>query len=218
MDIKDLTTEQKAELKRQWEEEERAEKERKKQDRETLKKLQDEYVKKYFPQLEEVANKLSALKAAMHEDASTILGLKKSVYSTSDEAFERQQSHSVSTLNFDKTILVGYNVVDGWDTDLAICGVDGVNKWLQKKLNDDNKELVDMIRDLLRPNKDGVLKANRVLELYNRATKIGDKELIESVANIQSAYIPKKTSTFIKAKQKNGSGEDVWLNLSMSNA
>jgi hypothetical protein len=75
-----------------------------------------------------------------------------------------------------------------------------------------------MIRDLLRPDRNGMLKASRVVELYSRAVKINDEELIKHVQTIQEAYVPKKTTTFIKAKYKDDDGRDIWLNLSMSSA
>ena len=65
-------------------------------------------------------------------------------------------------------------------------GIDKVNDWLGKLAKDDESAiLVGFIRDLLKPNKDGVLKANRVLELSKKADEIGDKELIEAVKIIR---------------------------------
>jgi hypothetical protein len=218
MDINQLSAEELASIEAQLEEKKRTEHEVKVQERETLKQLQHEFVEKFFPKLTEIAGNLTLSKAEIFDSTSDILSLKKQVYGTSEEAFEKQQTHTLSNQKCDKTIIIGNNVVDGWDTDLVAAGVDGVNKWLTGKLTDSNQDLVDMIRDLLRPNKDGMLKANRVIELYNRAVKIGDSELIEHVQTLQEAYTPKKTSTFVKAKYKGENGQDIWLNLSMSNA
>jgi hypothetical protein len=218
MDINNLTTEELAALERRIAEKKAQERKREAQERETLKQLQHEFVERFFPKLTAVAENLTLSKAEIFDAADNVISLKKQVYKTSDEALERQQTHTLSTKNCDKTIIVGHNVVDGWDADLAAAGVDGVNRWLTGKLNDNNADLVEMIRDLLRPNKDGMLKASRVIELCNRAVKIGDEELIKHVQKIQEAYIPKKTTTFVKAKRKGENGQDIWLNLSMSNA
>jgi hypothetical protein len=218
MDINNLSNEELAAIEAQLKERKKVEKEKELQDRETLKQLQHEFVEVFFPKLVQVAESLTLSKEEIFDGIRDVLALKKSVYKMSDEAWEKQQTHTFSTQKFDKTIIVGYNVVDGWDQDLAASGVDGVNKWLSGKLNESNAELVEMIRDLLRPNKDGILKANRVLELYNRAVKIGDEELIRHVGKIQEAYIPQKTTAFVKAKYKGENGQDIWLNLSMSNA
>ncbi|MDR0834624.1 MAG: DUF3164 family protein [Candidatus Symbiothrix sp.] len=218
MNINELSNEQLAALEAQLEEKKRKERENEAQERDTLKQLQHEFVEKFFPKLTEIARNLTLSKSEIFDNTADILSLKKQVYKTSDEAFEKQQTHTLSTRNFEKTIIIGYNVVDDWDSDLVSSGVDGVNKWLTGKLNDTNQDLVDMIRDLLRPNKDGILKANRVIELYKRAVKIGDSELIKHVQTIQEAYMPKKTSTFVKAKYKGENGQDIWINLSMSSA
>ncbi|MDR2806277.1 MAG: DUF3164 family protein [Dysgonamonadaceae bacterium] len=218
MDIKDLTKEELTALEAQLEARKKGEKEKEIRERETLKQLQHEFVETFFPKLIEVAKNLTLSKGEVFDGVRNVLALKKTVYNMSDEAWEKQQTHTFSTQKCDRTIIVGYNVVDGWNRDLAASGVEGVNQWLSGKLNESNAELVEMIRDLLRPNKEGLLKANRVLELYNRAVKIGDEELISHVREIQEAYVPQKTSTFVKAKYKDEDGRDIWLNLSMSNA
>jgi hypothetical protein len=199
------------------EEEKKAKKMKKEQDKEALKELQDEFVEKFFPELRAMEGKLSDMKLTIFENVGSILSLKKNVYELSDEAMSKQQSHTISNTAYDKTIIIGHNTVDGWDQEQASSGINKVNKWLEKQLKNNSKDLVEMIRDLLRPNKDGILKANRVIELSNRANKIGDSELIDAVAEIQQAYKPRKTTTYIKAKYRNSDGQDVWLNLSMAN-
>jgi hypothetical protein len=218
MNIDDLTKEELAAIEARLAAKKRAKREKETQERETLKQLTDEFVAAFFPKLVDIAQSLTLAKGEVLDGARDILSLKKSAYEMSDEAWEKQQTHTLSSRSHDRTIIVGHNVIDGWDRDLAASGVDGVNKWLTGKLNDGNSDLVEMIRDLLRPNKDGMLKANRVIELRNRAAKIGDGELIRNVQMIQEAYAPKKTSTFVKAKYSDENGQDIWLNLSMSNA
>jgi hypothetical protein len=218
MNINDLSKEELAALEAQWAEKKRTEKEKELQDREALKQLTNNFVESFFPKLVGIAENLTLSKGEVFDGVRDILYLKKSVYKMTDEAWDNQQTHTLSSSDHEKSIIIGHNVRDGWDTDLAAAGVDGVNRWLSGKMNESNKDLVEMIRDLLRPNKDGLLKANRVIELYNRAVKIGDENLIACVQKIQEAYIPQKTTSFVKAKYKDENGQDVWLNLSMSNA
>lgn len=218
VNLEDLTAEQKSELLKQLENEKRIKRQKQQENKDTLKTLQDEFVVRFWEKLTGIAERLTLAKTELFNNAETIIDLKKQVYNMSDEALEKQQSHSISTLNCDKTIIIGHNTVDGWDQDLATSGINKVNEWLTKQLKTSNKDLVEMIRDLLKPNKEGFLKANRVMELSNRANKIGDAELIEAVSEIQLAYQPRKTTTFVKAKYRNDEGRDVWLNLSMSNA
>jgi hypothetical protein len=218
MELKDLTPEQKAALKEQLAAEERTEKERIKKEKDTYKTLQHEFVEQFFPKLAEIAGSLTLAKAELFDEVKTILDIKKQLYNITDEAFAQQQSHSISNANYTKTIILGHNVIDGWDSDLASAGIAKVNDWLTKKMKVENQELINIIRDLLKPNKDGLLKANRVMELHTQAEKIGDAELIEAVGIIKEAYRPAKTTTYVKAKMRDDDGRDVWLNLSMSQA
>lgn len=218
MDLSQLTPEQKQELLKQLAAEKQAEKLQKQAEKDAYKALQSEYVDTFFPRLENAQLMLAEIKKTLFDTMKDVLSLKQKVYELSDLEMERQQSHSISNADFSKTIILGSNIVDDWDQEMASAGVARVNDWLTKKMTDTNIDLVGIIRELLRPNKDGVLKANRVLELRNQAEKIGDTELISAVSIIQESYRPKKTTTYVKAKYRNQNGQDVWLSLSMSNA
>jgi hypothetical protein len=218
MDIRNLTPEEKAALKAQLAAEEKAEKAKAQQDKETYKQLQHEFVTMAFPKLEKLSTDLTEAKDALFDGAKAILDLKKQVFGISDDAWAKQQSHSISNSDFTKTIVLGHNIVDGWDEDVAGAGIARVNDWLAKQASPENEKLVSMIVDLLKPNKDGILKASRVLDLSNQANNIGDQELIDAVAMIGKAYRPKKTSTYVIAKYKGANGEEIKVNLSMSQA
>lgn len=218
MDINELTPEQIKSLEAQLAEKRKAEKQKMQAEKETLRSLQNEFIDGFFPKLTAIAENLTLSKAELFENVTSILQLKKQILGISDDEFNQQQSHSISNEDFSKTIIIGHNVIDGWDLDTAQAGVSRVNEWLTSKMTEDNTELIGIIRNLLKPNKDGFLKAQRVLELRNNAEKIGDTDLIEAVKMIQDSYQPTKTSTFVKAKFKGEDGKDIWLNLSMSNA
>lgn len=218
MNLNDLTPEQKKALKEQFEAEEKAARDNVKREKETYKQLQNDFVDMFFPKLADTAGQLTLLKTELFENAKAILDMKCAAYGISAEQFGKQQSHTISNGDFSRSIILGRNVVDGWDTEVANAGVGKVNDWLSKQATSSNATLIGMIRDLLKPNKDGLLKAPRVLELMNQAEKIGDSELIEAVSLLREAYRPKSTTTYVKAKMKDEDGGDVWLNLSMSQA
>lgn len=218
MNLNELTPEQRRALKEQLKAEEKAEKEKQKADKEAFKSLQDEFVRLFFPKLVKIAEELTLSKAELFEAASIILELKGNAYGLTEEQLAEQQSYTISSSDFSKSIILGHNVIDGWDTEVANAGVSRVTEWLGKQTNDSNRMLVGMIRDLLKPNKDGLLKAPRVLELMNQAEKIGDQELIDAVNLIREAYRPEKTTTFVRAKFKDEDGKNMFLNLSMSQA
>ena len=218
MKLEDLSLDEIEKLKEQLKQKEKEKKELLKKEKETYKYLQCEFVDVFFPKLAQAAQSLTLLKAELFENATTIFDMKRSIFGISDESFNNQGSHNLSNNDFSKTIILGRNNIDGWDDEVASAGIGRVNEWLSKQVDDKNENLIEFIRDLLKPNKEGMLKANRVLELHNRAEKMGDEELIDAVNMIKEAYRPVKTTTYVKAKMKDDDGNDVWLNLSMSQA
>jgi hypothetical protein len=218
MDLTKLSAEEKAKLRAQLDAEEKANREKIRTERETLKQLTDEFVEAFFPKLVEIASRLTLAKAELFENANTVLNIKREVFGMSEEAFNAQQSHSLSNKDFSKTIILGHNIVDGWDPDYTTAGLSKTKAWVDKQLTGQNQFLVNSLKNMLKPNKDGVLKASRVIELHNSAVEHGDRELIEAIEEIKAGYRPKKTTTFVKAKMKGDNGQDIWLNLSMSQA
>ncbi len=211
-----LTTEQKKALREQLEAEEMAEKEAEKRKKQDYSDLKDEQVKATFKKLQSISTSLELEKVDIFNQFGSLLALKKDLYNLSDQQMELQQSHTFTTADGSQSIIIGSNVIDRWSDDLNV-GIDKINAWLDKQITDEKSEmLVSFYRDMLKPNKDGVLRANRVLEMGNKAREYGDKELIEAVSFIQQQYKPVKTSTYVKAKYLDANGVWQWLALSMS--
>jgi len=216
MNLDELTPDQIADLEAKIKAKKKASEEKQKGEKTAYKQLQHDFVEMFFPKLVEIGSNLTSSKAVIFDASKTILELKKEIFKLSDIESEAQQSHSISNLDFSKTIIIGHNVIDGWDQEMASIGVTRVNRWINEKITDVTAK--SWITELLKPNRDGFLKASRVLELRNKANERGDEELIEAVDFIAKAYRPVKTSTYVKAKYKDENGQDAWLQLSMSNA
>ncbi len=208
-----LTPEQKRALREQLEAEERAEKEAKKRLSDDYNSLKDEQVKATFNKLKHISISLETEKIDVFNQFGSLISMKKEVYNLTDEQLNIQQSHTFTTSDGKTSVVIGSNVVDRWGDDVNV-GIDRVNKWIMETIKDEKDR--EIIRALLKPNKDGVLKANRVLDLSIEARKRGDKELIEAVNFIQDQYRPMKTSTYVKAKYLDENGVWQWLALSMS--
>ncbi len=216
MDVKNMTPEERKRLIEQLNAEERAEKERKKKERATYEELRDMQVRVTFDQLKSISTNMEVAKKMVFDDFATLLTMKQVVFGMSDAEMLTQQSHTFSTADNSLSIVIGHNIIDKWDETVSI-GTARVNAWIERVIQE-NKGIsaVKIIRDLMKPNKDGDLKANRVLELSKHAEEIGDTELIDAIKVIRDAYRPAKTSTFVKAKYKDELGRDQWLALSMS--
>lgn len=213
IDIKSLTPEQKAEMMRQLQEEQQAETLQKQAEKDMFITVRNETVERVYGHLKALSDNLAEVKEKMLSDFDTMLEMKAELYGIDD----KQQSHNWTSGDGNVTIITGYNVKDRWD-DTVGAGIARVQAWIDKQMTDQNKNIVEMVRDLLKPNKDGVLRANRVLDLQNSAERIGDAELIEAVKIIREAYRPDRSGSYIKAKYRDGDGNWQWLPLAMSQA
>lgn len=216
LDFNNVSAEQKAMLKAQLEAEEKAAKEKQKRERLNYEQIKDAQIKTTFKVLSRISSELENSKANVFGEFKAILDLKQELFGLSEEQMLTQESHTFTTTDGRMSIIIGHNVIDGWDETVSV-GIEKVNQWLGKLAKDEESAmLVGLIRDLLKPNKDGVLKANRVLDLSKKASEIGDKELIAAVDIIRDAYRPTKTGTFVKARFVDDEGVKQWLPLSMS--
>ena len=216
IDLSKLSPEEKAAIREEILAEERADKDQQKKEKETYEQIKDLQVRATFKELQKVSDLLTVNKEKVFDDFKTILRMKKELYHLSDEKMAVQQSHTFTTHDGSMSIIIGHNIIDRWNETVSV-GIGKINEWLTKLAKDDESaKLVGFIRDLMKPNKEGALKANRVLDLSKKAAEIGDKELIIAVDLIRDAYRPERTSTFIKAKYKDDDGRDQFLALSMS--
>jgi len=213
IDFKKLTDEQKKELRLQMEAEERAEKEAAQRLKTDYEALKDEQVRASFKRLQNVSSSLGDEKVDIFNQFGSLIAMKKELFNLTDEQMELQQSHTFTSSDGKVSIIIGSNVIDRWGDDVAV-GIERVNRWIDAKIEDQNSR--DIIRALLKPNSQGVLKANRVLDLSKKAREIGDTELIEAVNFIHDQYKPQMTSTYVKARYLDENQQWQWLALSMS--
>lgn len=212
VDLKNLTTEQKKALFEEIKKEEREKEKRKAEARETYKNLVAETVERNFKKLEGVSEMLSQVKKAVYEDFKTALEMKAELFGIK----ENQQTHTFTTAE-GLTITIGHRVTDNFD-DTVHAGIEKVKGYISKVTAGEKAELEELINLLLKKDKNGNLKASRVLELERIAEKINDEELKDGVQIIKEAYKPTKTSTFIEAYYKDEHGKKVYLPLSIVNA
>lgn len=201
IDLSILTDEQKAELFKQVElEKEKVEKER--LDRITeYKSLVNSSVKEKFKLLLALARSIQNIKKEVFEDFSTIVEMKEELFKVK----ENQKSHTFTSEDGKFSITIGNRQVDNFD-DTVHAGIEKVKNYIKRITGGQRQELEDLINLLLKKDKNGNLKANRVLELEQIAKRINDIELSEGVNIIKESYKPVKSSTFIEASYKDENG------------
>ena len=212
MDITKLTSEELAQLEEQLEERKKNAAKKTQDDRETYKKLVNETVNDLWSTLENVSATMTAIKNNVFESFEKALELKKEAYGIRDD----QQSHTFTTADGKRSITIGHRVVDRYD-ETVTSGIAKVKEYVKSLAKDDDSAaLVETILNLLKPNKDGVLKASRVLELEKLANRVNNEEFSDGLRIIKEAYKPMKTCQFVTVKYKDDNGAEKTLPLSMS--
>ena len=212
MNIENLTSEELARLEAQLEARKKAAEQKVKDDRETYKTLVNETVNELWSELEEVSNVMIKTKNLVFDCFAKALELKKEAYNIKDN----QQSHTFTTEDGQRTITIGHRVVDRYD-ETVTAGIAKVREYVKSLAKDESSAaLVETILGLLKPNKDGELKASRVLELEKLANRVNDPEFSDGLRIIKEAYKPMKTCQFVTVKYKDDKGAEKTLPLSMS--
>ena len=219
--IENLSAEDRKVLMAQLAEEQRKDKQRRQEDRKTYRILVDENIPELFKILALASDVLAIAKKKIFEGTSDLVDLKNGIYGIKAD----QQSHTFTTTDSNFTITRGFRLVDGWD-DTHVYGVEKIKEYLGVLATDPNPKVkisIKIVQRLLRPDKKGILKASRVLELSNMAAEISsiapdvDHALFyEGIEILQGAYRATKSVTFIEASWRDENGHTHSVPLSVS--
>lgn len=211
INLLNLTEEQKEELKKQLAEEEAQKEKKRKEKIQDYKNLVDDCVMKAIKKVQYISEMIATGKKEIQDTFKAILDLKAEVYGIKDN----QQSHTFTTTDGKYTIILGHRVIDNFD-DTVHSGIAKVNNYISRVVKDENKQLQDIINLLLKRDKNGNLKASRVMELEKIASEIQDEQLTEGVKIIKEAWQPMKSKTFIEAYYKDEHGNKKIIPLSVT--
>lgn len=211
INLESLTLEQRKKLERQLKAEQEEKEKLRKEKIEEYKNLVDECVIKGIQKARYISEMIANGKKEIQDTFKILIDLKEELYGIRDN----QQSHSFSTRNGNYSITVGYRVVDNFD-DTVHTGIAKAKSYINRILKDENKELQKVLDLLLKKDKNGNLKASRVIELERIALDINDDELTEGVRIIKEAWKPQKTKTFIEASYKDANGNRINIPLSVT--
>ena len=169
MNIEELTKEQRADLRRQLEAEEKAERARVQQERENYKSIVDGWVEETVKKLQNVSSVMMDAKADIFGSSETIIKMKNELFNVKLD----RKSDTLTTQDGSKTIRIGNRINEGWDDTVGV-GVEKVKTFLRTLAKDENSaSLVDTVMNLLSKDRKGNLKAQKVLELERLAVKSG---------------------------------------------
>jgi hypothetical protein len=225
IDITKLSAEERKELQKQFREDERQRKLRVKNDQEAYKVLVDQGVTQCMIMLQNASDNLARTKKLVYDTMESALKMKLDIFELKEDD---QFSHTFSSADGRKTITIGSRTVARYD-DTVTAGVAKVKAYIASLAkNDETANLVELVTSLMRPDRDGNLKPNRVLELKNIADKMevnamtkgdmtnNEHTFIDGVNIIINAYRPERTRLFVEARVKDENGSERSIPLSIS--
>ena len=211
MNLENMTAEEKEILRKQLLEEDRQKKAERKAKVDAYKNLVDETVINEIDKIKNISTQIMMLKKEVFDDFKSITELKAELYGVND----KQQSHTFTSSDGKFTITLGHRMLDSFD-DTVHSGIEKVKSYIYKSVQDENSHLLEIVNLLLKKDKNGNLKASRVMELEKIAGNINDTELSEGVQIIKEAWKPQKSKTFIEAYYKDENGNKINIPLSMT--
>lgn len=211
MNLENMTAEEKEILKKQLLEEEKQKKVERKAKIEAYKNLVDETVINAIDKIKNISAQIMMSKKEVFDDFKSIMELKAELYGVKDN----QQSHTFTTSDGKISITLGNRMLDSFD-DTVHTGIEKVKNYIYRVVQDENSQLLEIVNLLLKKDKNGNLKASRVMELERIAGNIDDAELSEGVQIIKEAWKPQKSKTFIEAYYKDENGNKINIPLSMT--
>lgn len=161
--------------------------------------------------LREKSNDLAKTKAYVLDLFREVIEMKQEVVGVKEGG---QFSHTFTDSNSTVRITVGYNTVDGY-LDTVNEGIAMVKEYIESLGSDENSQtLVQMILQLLSTDRQGNLKASRVVQLRKYANESGNERFVEGVELIESAYTPQKTKQYIRLEVKDST--NAWTTIPLS--
>ena len=212
IDLTNLSAEQRLELMKQLEAEQKAHQQSIKEDREAYKKIVDETTQDAFETLRRVSSYIQRVKKHIYESYADIIELKADVYG---ERVNDQYSNTFTTSDGKLRIKLGYHVTDDYD-DTVNTGIEKVKQYISSLGKDvESKRLVGAVLSLLSRNKEGKLHASRVVQLSKMADESGDPSFIDGVKIIRDAHQPTRSKNYIQAWYRNDV-KNEWTSLPLS--
>lgn len=196
LDITKLSAEDKAALMAQLEAENRAKKERLKNDRKAYKELTHEFVNRNIEGLLNHNDITGILIEKLFKDYSPVKDLKQQVYGS-----DPQDSHTSTLPDGSASISIGYNISISFDGTES-SGIQKIRNFIAS-LSDENsdaktKKLAKSVDTFLKLNpKTGQLNPSKIIELSNLRDEFDDDSFNDGLDIIFNAQIRAQTSMYV---------------------
>jgi len=199
MTLQDLTSEDKAALLKELENQQKAEKKKREDDIEAYKGMQDDTITSLLPRLVTFSVEQKNIVEQTFADFGTLVKIKQELFSAKD----KQDSHTFTSRDGMGSITIGHNTIIGFDGTEA-AGIQLVKQYIATMSADDDKRktLGDLLNTFMKPDKKGNLNPTRIAELVNKKAEINDEVFTAGIDTIVGAQFKTRTSTFVRGWQR----------------
>lgn len=207
--LKTLSKEEKELLMAEAKEELKKEEQLKKAERKKYKEIASEEVEALFVKMKTACTQMRDLKIEIYNSIQALIASKKEVFDVNGD----QKTHTLSTLDGSKRIVVGYRDLIEWDgTEGA--GVEKVMTYLSSLGKDEKSNILfKMVTTLLRPDRNGNLNPTKIIELAKMADEINEPEFTDGVNIIRQAQRVGKSRGLLDIEER--VRENHWRNVEL---
>jgi len=194
------------------EEEKKAKAEKAKAERETYKQMVDDEVEAAIPILLELSCDIKTVKQKVIDNFRSVLAMKAELF----KARAEQRTHTFTNSDGNMRIILGQYTTDGY-RDTVEDGIAIVKEYIMSLAADEKTQaLVNMVFRLLSRDKQGTLKASRIVQLRKIADEIGNERFMEGVRIIEESYQPEISKQFIRAEVRDNNNQGKPNSLGMT--
>lgn len=194
INTKNLTAEERAELKKQLAAEEQQEKQKRKDDIKAFKELSEDFVTRNIDSLITYKTTIKDFVVKMFSDYESLKEIKDQVYGKRE-----QDSHTSTLKDGSASITIGHNVVIKFDGTEA-SGVEMIKEYLASLVDDDEntKKLTQIVDIALKANKKtGMLNPSKIIELNSLRDDFNSQKFNRGLDIIIAAQIRTQNSMYV---------------------
>ncbi len=194
--LDNLSPEEKKALQKQLREDAKADKQKKEEDKKSLKELSADFVTRNIDPFVHHHEITESLIEKLFNDYRPLQELKSGIYGTK---INQQDSHTSTLEDGSASITVGYNVTIGFDGTESE-GVAKIKEFINSLSTEDisNKKLSAAVNTFLKPNaKTGMLNPVKIIELSKLANEFNDERFNDGLQIIFDAQQKRQNSMYV---------------------
>jgi Protein of unknown function (DUF3164). len=215
MDLLKMTPEEKAQLKAQFEAEDKAAAEKRNADRLALIEMEDSAVIEMLNEVETLSNAIVVFKQQSIKKLEPLMKMKTEL----GKAADKQRSFSFKTKDGNAKVVVDYNETFKYDDGIH-AGVEYAKQWLQEKAeeSEEAKMMTSIIEDLLGRSRAGTYSAENLWTFVNAAEEYDVPLLSAAAEAVKKSLYKEMTSISVRVFKKDEFGQLKQLPLSATKA